>query len=61
MLKDSLPTSLTDRDSIAYNLVPVAMNEIIGPKDDRPGRLEERSQIHPLHCEDETLTIQASV
>jgi hypothetical protein len=34
MLKESLPSSLTDRDSIAYNLVAVAMNEIIGPKDE---------------------------
>ncbi len=33
LLKDSLPTSLEDRDSIAYNLVPVAMNSILGPKD----------------------------
>jgi DNA helicase HerA-like ATPase len=33
ILKDSLPTTLEDRDSIAYNLVPVAMNSILGPKD----------------------------
>jgi len=33
MLKDGLPASLADRDSIAYNLVPVAMNAILGPKD----------------------------
>jgi len=34
ILKDALPSNLTDRDSIAYNLVPVAMNEILGPKDE---------------------------
>jgi hypothetical protein len=34
MLKEALPSSLTDRDSVAYNLVSVAMNEIIGPKDE---------------------------
>lgn len=34
MLKDALPGNLTDRDSIAYNLVPQAMNEILGPKDE---------------------------
>jgi DNA helicase HerA-like ATPase len=33
MLKEALPRTLTDRDSIAYNLVPDAMNEILGPKD----------------------------
>ncbi len=33
MLKDSLPPTLSDRDSIAYNLVPRAMNEILGPQD----------------------------
>ncbi len=33
MLKEALPHTLTDRDSIAYNLVPDAMNEILGPKD----------------------------
>jgi DNA helicase HerA-like ATPase len=33
MLKEALPRTLTDRDSIAYNLVPIAMNELLGPKD----------------------------
>ena len=33
MLKEGLPKTLSDRDSIAYNLVPIAMNEILGPKD----------------------------
>jgi hypothetical protein len=33
MLKESLPNTLGDRDSIAYNLVPVAMNTLVGPKD----------------------------
>lgn len=33
MLKEALPSSLTDRDSIAYNLVPTAMNTILGPKE----------------------------
>ena len=33
MLKEALPSTLTDRDSIAYNLVPTAMNTILGPKE----------------------------
>jgi hypothetical protein len=33
MLKEALPHTLGDRDSIAYNLVPTAMEEIVGPKD----------------------------
>lgn len=33
MLKEALPPSLADRDSIAYNLVPVAVSAILGPKD----------------------------
>jgi len=33
LLKEALPDSLKDRDSIAYNLVPTAMDEILGPKD----------------------------
>jgi hypothetical protein len=33
MLKEALPSTLTDRDSIAYNLVPTAMNTILGQKD----------------------------
>lgn len=34
ILKEALPRTLTDRDSVAYNLVPVAINEILGPKDE---------------------------
>jgi DNA helicase HerA-like ATPase len=34
LLKEALPPTLSDRDSIAYNLVPVAMDEILGPKDE---------------------------
>jgi hypothetical protein len=33
MLKEALPSTLTDRDSIAYNLVSTAMNTILGPKE----------------------------
>ncbi len=33
MLKETLPSTLTDRDSIAYNLVSEAMNEILGPRE----------------------------
>jgi uncharacterized protein len=33
ILKDLLPPSLLDRDSIAYNLVPTAMEKIFGPRD----------------------------
>ena len=32
-LKDGLPAKLTDRDSIAYNLVVPAMEELVGAKD----------------------------
>jgi DNA helicase HerA-like ATPase len=32
MLKEALPHTLMDRDSVAYNLVPDALNEILGPK-----------------------------
>jgi hypothetical protein len=34
ILKEALSPKLADRDSIAYNLVPQAMNEILGPKDE---------------------------
>lgn len=33
MLKEGLPSGLVDRDSIAYNLVVPAMQEVVGPKD----------------------------
>lgn len=33
MLKEALPKTLSDRDSIAYNLVPIAMDQILGPRD----------------------------
>lgn len=33
MLKEALPSTLSDRDSIAYNLVPTAMNTILGQKE----------------------------
>jgi hypothetical protein len=33
MLKEALPSTLADRDSIAYNLVPTALDKILGPKD----------------------------
>ena len=32
-LKEALPSTLSDRDSIAYNLVPEALNKIIGDRD----------------------------
>ena len=31
---DQLPESLEDRDDIAYNLVPKALNELLGPQDE---------------------------
>lgn len=31
---DNLPGSLEDRDSIAYNLVPKALDEILGPQNE---------------------------
>jgi DNA helicase HerA-like ATPase len=34
LLKDALPPSLTDRDSLAATLVPTALTQILGPKDD---------------------------
>jgi DNA helicase HerA-like ATPase len=33
LLKDALPATLSDRESIAANLVPSALAEILGPKD----------------------------
>jgi hypothetical protein len=33
MLKEALPHTLKDRDSIAYHLVPIAMDQLLGPRD----------------------------
>lgn len=33
ILKDALPSSMGGRDELAYQLVPEAMNEIVGPQD----------------------------
>jgi hypothetical protein len=33
LLMSKLPDTLEDRDSIAYNLVPKALNQVIGPQD----------------------------
>jgi hypothetical protein len=34
ILKEALPESLADRDSVAFRLVPDALNELLGPKDE---------------------------
>ncbi len=35
ILKDALPETMDDRDSVAYNLVPQALNTILGPQNER--------------------------
>jgi hypothetical protein len=34
LLKEALPATFADRDSMAATLVPNALNQILGPKDD---------------------------
>lgn len=34
ILKDALPTTMSDRESVAFRMVPDALNEILGPKDE---------------------------
>lgn len=34
MLKDALPATMDDRDTVAYHLVPQALNEVLGPQNE---------------------------
>ncbi len=34
ILKDALPATMSDRESVAFRMVPDALNEILGPKDE---------------------------
>jgi hypothetical protein len=34
ILKDALPPTMSDRESVAFRMVPDALNEILGPKDE---------------------------
>jgi hypothetical protein len=34
LLKEALPETMDDRDSVAYNLVPQALNAILGPQNE---------------------------